>query len=98
MASKTVRVVATGGKWAVRQEGRKRAPQTFSTKADAVEAAKTLARESQPSQLLIHDQQGRIQADQVFGLPKVQRSPHKGDLSASQIERAVLKVADGITD
>ncbi len=68
--------------------------QTVPTESDAGAAARALARESRPSQLVIHDQAGRIQADHVYGMPKIQTLPYRSKLGRRRIERAVSKVAD----
>ena len=92
---KTVRVAPEDGYWAVRRQGAKRAVRAFSSKAKAVAAAKSFARRTQPSQVVVLNGRGRIEEYRVYGLPKVLRAPYKGTIgSARIIERAVLKVSD----
>jgi Uncharacterized protein conserved in bacteria (DUF2188) len=91
---KTVRVSRENGSWAVRRQGAKGPIRTFRSKSKAVAAAKSFARSTQPSQIVVEDDHGRIEEYRVYGFPKIQRPPYKSKIDPAQIERAVLKVSD----
>lgn len=87
-------MVRENGSWTVRRPSAKGAAKTFLSKAKALAAAKTVARNMQPSQVVVEDGRGRIREHRVYGLPKLQPLPYKSTIDRAQIERAVLKVAD----
>lgn len=55
----------TGG-WAVRREGAERTTSVFSRKSDAMEHARSLARNTS-SDLIVHGKDGRIQSNDHYG-------------------------------
>jgi Uncharacterized protein conserved in bacteria (DUF2188) len=91
---KTVRVTPENGLWAVRRNGAKRVVRAYPSKAKAVAAAKSFAKKTQPSQVMVQGDGGRIEEYRVYGLPRVQHAPYKGTIDSARIERAVLKVSD----
>ena len=60
-ARTTYHVVPHEEGWAVKKEGGSRATSVHGTKAEAVESARALAKEQEPSTLVIHKQDGTIQ-------------------------------------
>lgn len=53
--------------WQVKMEGGKRATEVFETKDMAVDEAQNLAKEQEPSQILIHGQDGKIKEERTYG-------------------------------
>lgn len=66
MANKGQHVVPSGGKWAVRRSGAERATAVFSTQAEAIDRARTIA-QNQATELYIHGRDGRIRDRSSFG-------------------------------
>lgn len=65
MARNVYRVVPDGEDWKVTHAG-----QTLSThtnKDDAIETARTVAKANQPSQVVVHKQDGTIQTEYTYG-------------------------------
>src|SRR2546426_12576341 len=90
MATRTVHVVAADGSWVTRRgTGRKR---FFETKSEAIAAARKLAREHRPSQVVVLESNGRIRFDANYGLPKLPDIPYRGKIGRKNIERAVAEV------
>lgn len=63
---KNQHVVQHDDGWAVRGEGNSRVTSTHTTQADAIDAARQIAR-NQQSELLVHGRDGRIRARDSFG-------------------------------
>lgn len=59
-------VVPRGGKWAVRKAGSARASSTHETQREAIDAARSAAR-NQGTELYIHGRDGRIRERSTFG-------------------------------
>ncbi|MFN0169552.1 MAG: DUF2188 domain-containing protein [Bryobacteraceae bacterium] len=88
MGPKTVRVRREDRGWIVSREGTKGTRRAFARKPDAVAAAKVLARDTQPSQVVIYNSDGRIQEYRTYGLPRIQQPPYRSQLE-DQIQLAV---------
>jgi len=63
---KNQHVVPADGDWAVRGAGNSRATSIHNTQAEAVDAAREIAR-NQQSELLIHNRKGRIRDRDSYG-------------------------------
>lgn len=94
MQRKTIRVVSEGGRWTVSRAGNAGSRRVFASKSEAVASAKLLARQTQPSQILIEKPNRQIETHLTYGLPKIQQLPFKSRIGANRIERAVAKVTD----
>ena len=57
----------TDGGWKVQAEGASRATSVHKSKSEAVSSARRLARNHQPSQLLVYKQDGTVQSEQTYG-------------------------------
>ncbi len=88
--AKTVHVYPANAAWAVKREGRK-SSNLFATQKEAIESARSIARDSAPSQLIVHGKDGRIRDHVTHGLPKVQDPPGKRG-GKKNIQRAVGRV------
>ena len=88
---KTVHVFPSADGWAVRGNWRK-SGNIFATQRAAVEKARSIARDSAPSQMVVHGKDGLIKGYVTHGLPRVQNPPHKS-VRSDRIERAVARVA-----
>lgn len=69
MTERTVfHVTPNGKRWQVKQVNGADAddPTLFATKTEAVEEGRRRARGTQPSQLVIHDEQGRIRDEHTY--------------------------------
>jgi hypothetical protein len=66
VAHKGQHVIPSGGKWAVRKTGASRASGTFETQKEAIEAARSAAR-NEGSELYVHGRDGRIRERSSFG-------------------------------
>lgn len=55
------------GGWKVEAGGATRASSTHQTKEEAVDSAKELAKGQKPGQVVIHRQDGTIEAEQTYG-------------------------------
>ncbi|MGD8718183.1 MAG: DUF2188 domain-containing protein [Candidatus Zixiibacteriota bacterium] len=53
--------------WKVKREGADRASSTHDTKEEAVDKARELAKNNEPSQIIIHKQDGKIQEERTYG-------------------------------
>lgn len=53
--------------WDVKQEGGKRASGNFSTKQEAIQRGKELAKNAPLGQIKIHGQDGKIQTEHTYG-------------------------------
>jgi uncharacterized protein YjbJ (UPF0337 family) len=62
----TVTTHAEGG-WRVQAEGASRATSVHKSKDEAESSARELARNHQPSQLLVYKQDGTVQSEQTYG-------------------------------
>lgn len=69
MAERTTYYVSAhaDGGWKVQAEGTSRATSVHKTKGEAVANAKELARDQQPSQLLVYKQDGTVHTEQTYG-------------------------------
>ena len=65
MPKKGQHVVPSGGKWSVRRAGASRASSTYSTQAEAIEAARETAK-NQRTELYIHGRDGRIRERNTY--------------------------------
>ena len=63
---KNQHVVPHDGRWGIRGEGNSRLTSVHDTQADAIDAARGIAR-NQESELFIHDRHGRIRDRDSFG-------------------------------
>lgn len=54
-------------RWEVQFEGSQRASETYETKEEAVDAARRLAQNYKPSQLIVHRKDGEIQTEYTYG-------------------------------
>ena len=64
---KTYHVTARDDGWEIKAEGAKRATAVEARKADAVARARDLAKNQQPSQVVVHKQDGTIQDQYSYG-------------------------------
>ena len=55
------------GGWAVKAEGNSRPSSAHTTKAEAVRAAKAMARKTGLGQIIVHGRNGRIQFEHSYG-------------------------------
>jgi hypothetical protein len=69
MAARKVYHVTTSerGGWVVKAEGNTRPSSTHTTKAEAVRAAKVLAKKTGLGQVIVHGRNGRIQFEHSYG-------------------------------
>ena len=69
MAARKVYHIATSekGGWTVKAEGNSRPSSTHTTKAEAVAAAKVLAKRGGLGQIIVHGRNGRIQYEHSYG-------------------------------
>src|SRR5215204_2019567 len=75
--AKNQHVVPYAGEWAVRSEGNERATSVHRTQAEAIEAARRIAR-AQQSELVIHRSDGRIRERDSYGNdPLPPKTPRK---------------------
>lgn len=72
--SKNQHVIPRDGQWAVRGAGNRRATRVFATKAEAIKAARRIARK-QGSDLVIHRADGRIGQKYSYGNYPAPNSP-----------------------
>jgi hypothetical protein len=66
MATKGQHVVPAGGRWSVRKAGASRASGTYETQGEAIDRAKTLAK-NQGTELYVHGKDGRIRERNSYG-------------------------------
>jgi uncharacterized protein YdaT len=66
MEKKGQHVVPSGSGWSVRKAGSSRASGTFSTQSEAIDRARSIAR-NQGSELYIHGRDGRIRERDSYG-------------------------------
>ncbi len=67
-SAKVFRLESDEDAWKITLEGKGEIRSDFSTKADALEAARELARENQPSELVINTVDGNEQARHTYGV------------------------------
>lgn len=60
MAKRNIHVVPSSGQWSVRKEGATRATGVYSTKKDAVVAAREVAKRAGASDLVVHNKDGTV--------------------------------------
>ena len=89
--AKTIHVFRERDGWAVKREGRKENA-VVSTQKEAIEIARTIARDSSSGQIVVHSKDGGIRESASYGLPKVQDPPGKHS-GARRIEKAVGRFA-----
>jgi hypothetical protein len=89
--TKTVHVFWAADGWAVRRDGRK-SGKIFATQKEAIVRARSIVRESAPSQMVVHGKDGMILDHVTHGLPRVQNPPRKSG-RFNRIEKAVGRVA-----
>lgn len=63
---KNQHVVPTEKGWGVRGEGNNKVTQTFDTQKEAIDKARTIAK-NQQSELIIHNKEGEIRARDSYG-------------------------------
>jgi|ERR1051325_8630880 hypothetical protein len=98
--AKNQHVVPHGNEWAVRSEGNGRATSLHRTQAEAIEAARKIAKKEQ-SELVIHRSDGRIRDRDSYGndpLPaksprKVLFPPRPDVTNAEKVSKVVRQVA-----
>lgn len=66
MSKKGQHVVPNGERWSVRRAGASRASGTYTTQQEAIEKARTIAR-NQGTELYVHGRDGRIRERSSFG-------------------------------
>ncbi len=66
MTGKNQHVIPSGDRWAVRRVGASRSSGVYDTLAEAINAARGIAR-NQRSEVFIHDLNGRIREHESFG-------------------------------
>lgn len=66
MSTKGQHVVPSGGRWSVRRAGASRASGTYETQGEAIEKARTLAK-NQGTELYVHGRDGRIRERNSYG-------------------------------
>ena len=66
MTAKSQHVVPRGDKWAVRKTGAGRVTRRFNTQKEAIEAARSIAR-NRGSEVFIHGRDGRIRQRDSYG-------------------------------
>jgi hypothetical protein len=86
----TVHVYRSDAGWAVKRAGRK-SSDLFPTQKAAIEEARSIARDSAPSQLVVHGKDGLIRDYVTHGLPRVQDPPVMRGGKKS-IQKAVARV------
>jgi hypothetical protein len=75
---KNLHVVPRIGGWAVRSEGRTRPTSIHSSRREAIDAARKLAKRTAVSQLVIHGRDGRIKERDTYSIdPLPPREPRK---------------------
>lgn len=68
MAKRTkLHVVYNVNKWQLKKENSSRALSNHQTKAEAVTNGRNMAKNQKPSQLLIHNKNGRISNEHTYG-------------------------------
>lgn len=88
IAEKTFHVYrAATGDWTVRRPGAK--PAHFSSRAEALKAARHDARKRSQFQIVIHTEDGHLATQQVHGFPAVQKPPQKSSLGTARISKAI---------
>ncbi len=83
---KTVHVYHSDRGWAVQRDGGK-SRDVFPTQREAIESARSKARESAPSKYVVHGRNGMIRDVVTYGLPKIQDPPYSKN--ARRIQRAI---------
>lgn len=91
LMTRTIHVIPEGKNWAVKREGK--AGEVFATRTDAIAAARRLAKETAPSQIVVYTREGTIAASEVCGLPKIVKSRVKSSLGTKNIQKAVTELA-----
>src|SRR5712664_2448475 len=89
--AKTVHVYHSANGWAVKRYGG-RASSLFSTRSEAIERARSIARKAAPSQMVVHGRDGGIKEYVTYGMPRVQEPPGNGPRT-KKIQDAVDRVA-----
>lgn len=85
---KTVHVIPRNGQWAVKRDSGT-PTRVFSTQREAIESAKTMARNDGAGQLVVHGRNGQIREHDTYGMPPIQDPPGK---KSAKIEKAVAKI------
>lgn len=67
MARTVYEVAPQGSRWKVQRRGAAKAAKTFKDKAPAIAYGKGVAKNNQPSQLVIKKQDGTIQTEYTYG-------------------------------
>ena len=67
MTRKVYWVSPDGENWKVKAEGAERSTKIFDRKQDAIDFARQLAKNQQPSQIKIQNQKGIIQEERTYG-------------------------------
>ncbi|MEK7403701.1 MAG: DUF2188 domain-containing protein [Acidobacteriota bacterium] len=82
-------MIPSNGRWVIRGNGRHL--HVYKNKTEAVAAARSIAKERRPSQVVVHRTDGRIESE-AYGLPAIQDPPYSSKLGAKRIEKAVSAV------
>jgi hypothetical protein len=90
MVAKTVHVFPSDGSWEVKREGK--SGKMFVTQREAVDAARETLKRDSAGQFVVHGKDGQIREHGAYRMTPVQ-DPHKKSSRASDIARAVGKVA-----
>ncbi|HYW42737.1 MAG TPA: DUF2188 domain-containing protein [Bryobacteraceae bacterium] len=88
--TKTVYVLPSDQGWTVKKEGKP--GRLFTTKKDAVSAARKAVRAAASGQYVVFDKDGRITSRVAVGLPKILPPYRKSSLGTKRIEEVVSKV------
>lgn len=67
MKRNVYRVAPSGSRWAVKKDGRAAALKLFDLKSRAVEYARNVAKNNEPSQVVVHLANGQIQTEWTYG-------------------------------
>jgi hypothetical protein len=79
--SRNQHVVPRDGRWAIRGAGNRRATRVFATQAEAIKAAREIARK-QGTDLVIHRADGRIRQKNSYGNRRARRFGITAQLNA----------------
>jgi hypothetical protein len=66
MAQTVYHVVPSGDEWAVKKQGSEQASRVAGTQKEAIQYAETFARKQAPSRVVIHGEDGQIEAQHSF--------------------------------
>lgn len=91
ISGKTLHVLPEkDGKWSVQKIGKRSS--VYSTQAEAIKAAKALARDRSEAQVVAYEPGGKLHTVIVRGLPAVQKPPTKSRIGNIVISSAVSRL------